>query len=406
VTFHVLRDGKMANDCSAKADALSNYFPQFRAELDRDSYFSLNGFYRPGYGTGLAGLPSALRNSSSARYLNCNFVDIDCHAGEFRFWELVGQVGDVLEKGVIPSPSIFVRSGRGLWLLWILADKPESDLPPTAQAPRLLLWNAIQAELGRRLADIGADEGALDVARITRVPGSVNSNVEQRVKYLFPSGDNKRGFTYTMERMAEFLQIEPPRMRHHNARTSLLPSPRAITGHRALAQHRFDDFMRLRELRGGFVQGTRNNGALIFVGILRANRLEESTIEREVMKFARECKPPLTTQEAANVLKSGRTYRKMRDSLIAARLQVTEEEALAIPRWGVSGHSLPAAAPVETSPTERRALVLKLVSDSGRWPPCREMAATLRNLGIEVSHVTVSTDYRLLQPRRSLPLLE
>src|SRR5450759_1404425 len=106
VTFHVLRDGKMANDCSVKVDALSNYFPQFRAELDRDSYFSLNGFYRPGYGTGLAGLPSALRNSSSARYLNCNFVDIDCHAGEFRFWELVGQVGDVLEKGVIPSPSI------------------------------------------------------------------------------------------------------------------------------------------------------------------------------------------------------------------------------------------------------------------------------------------------------------
>jgi hypothetical protein len=332
VTFHVLREGKMINDCSVKVDALANYFPQFRADLDRDSYFSLNGFYRPGYGHGLAGLPHALRNSHSARYLNCCFVDIDCHDRAFNFGTMVGRVISLQDQNAIPPASIFVRSGRGLWLLWILVDNAESELPPSAHAPRLLLWKAIQEELGRRLADIGADQAAHEVARITRVPGSINSNVEQRVKYLFPSADGKRGFTYTMEQLAESLRIELPRMRQHKARTSLPPSPRAVTGHRALAQHRFDDFMRLRELRGGFVDGTRNHAALIFAIILCANGFEESAIKSEVTKFARECHPPLTTQEVENALKNKRTYRKIRDQSIATWLHVTEQESRIIPR--------------------------------------------------------------------------
>jgi hypothetical protein len=404
VTFHKFREGKIVSDCSVKVDALANYFPEFRDELDRDAYFSLNSFYRAGRGTGMCGMPSALRNSASARYLNANFVDIDCHHGEFRFWELVGQVGDIQENDVIPSPSIFVRSGRGLWLLWILVDRPESELPPTAHAPRLLLWNAIQSELGRRLAEIGADCGALDVARISRVPGSINSNIERRVNYLFPSEDGKRGITYTMEQMSEFLQIEPPRMRYQKS-PELLPSPRAITGHRALAQHRFADFLQLRELRGGFREGTRHNAALIFASILRANQFDDSTITKELAKFARECKPPLPHQQVSEVLNSSRTYRKMRDELIASRLQVTEEEGRIIPRWATR-LSLPFVPTVETSPITRRQMILRQVAKSGHWPPCREMAATLRSLGIQVGHVTVSRDYHILQPRDALPLLE
>src|SRR5260370_14361824 len=79
VTFHKFRDGKIVGDCSVKVDTLTNYFPEFRSELNRDGFYSLNGFFRPGNGNGLAGLPRALRNSSSARYLNVNFVVIVCH---------------------------------------------------------------------------------------------------------------------------------------------------------------------------------------------------------------------------------------------------------------------------------------------------------------------------------------
>lgn len=369
-------------------------------------YFSLNAFWRLGHGQGLAGLPHALRNSRSARYLNCNFTDIDDHAGQFGFWEIVSRIGQLAEKGLIPTPSIFVRSGRGLWLMWVLVDSGESELPPTAHASRLLLWNAVQAELGRRLSGIGADQGALDVARITRVPGSINSKAEQRVRYLFPSNDGKRGFTYTMEQMAASLGVEPPVL-HRSGRSPSVPSQPAVTGHRALAEHGLDDFLRLRTMRGGFSDGSRNNAALIFANILHANGLDQVTIEREVSKLAAECRPPLTVREVANVLRKKGTYRVMRDQLIANRLYVTDAEGAAIPRWS-SGRALPAAAQVETEPFERRDLILKLVSGLTRWPPCRQMAETLRAHGVHVSHVTVSKDYRILRSKRSpsLPLIE
>lgn len=404
VTFHVIKNGKLINDCSVKVEALANSFPQFRNELERDAFYSLNAFWRPGQGHGLADLPRALRNSRSARYLNVCFVDVDCKNRSLDFGDLVGRLVSLQDKNVIPPASVVVRSGSGIWLLWILADKSGSHLPPTAHAPRLLLWSAIQAELGRRLAHVGADLGARDVARITRVPGSVNSKVEQRVRYLFPADDYGRPFTHTMEQMAVFLGVEQPVMRDP-ARSLSKPSARAITGHRALAQHRFDAFMRLRELRGGFREGTRNNAAMIFVNILRACGLDSSTISRELKKFARECSPPLSDDELTSILKRKRTYR-MTERTIASRLHVSSEEAVAIPRWSPDlAPASPCPAPVPTSPTERRALILKIVSDSGGWPPVRETAAALRTFGVQVSHVTVSKDYRLLRPSQSLPLL-
>src|ERR1019366_8517015 len=80
VTFHLIRDGDIVNDCAVKLSSLRDVFPEFRGEMERDFYFSLNSFYRPGQqGCGIAGLPRALRKAKTARYLNVFFVDIDCY---------------------------------------------------------------------------------------------------------------------------------------------------------------------------------------------------------------------------------------------------------------------------------------------------------------------------------------
>jgi hypothetical protein len=268
----------------------------------------------------------------------------------------------------------------------------------------VLLWNGVQDELGCRLADIGADRGALDIARIVRVPNSINSKVEQRVRYLFPSSDGRRGYTYTIEQLAFHLGVEEPRVRI-SGRSSSAPSKCAVTGHRALNEHRLHDFLRLRDMRGYFSHGARNNAALIFANILHASGLDQATIEREVSKLAAECRPPLTTSELNNVLKKKSTYRMMRDQLIANRLYVTPAEAAAIPRWS-SGHAIPPAQHVDMPASERRALVLKLVSGLTRWPSWRQMSHMLRSHGVRVSHITVGADYRVLRSARSLPLLE
>jgi hypothetical protein len=404
VTFHVFRDGELKSDCSVRRGKLANLFPEFRDELQRDGYFSVNAFWAPGRGVGLAGQPKALRNSRSARYLNAAFVDIDAHDREFDFGEMVGKVISLADKNVIPTPSIFVRSGRGLWLMWLLVDKQDSELPPVAHSARLLLWNAVQDELGRRLADLGADRGALDVARITRVPNSINTKADRRVLYLFPSSDGNLGYTYTVEQLASFLGVQQPTLRSSANPSDRARCIRALTGHRALAEHRLNDFLRLRDMRGGFSEGSRNNAAVIFVHILRANGFDQATIDREVTKLAADCRPPLKPREVANVLKK-KARRMMRDHLIACRLHVTPAEAALIPRWSQSDDTQPPVPRVQMFTHERRELICKLASARPYLPSCRQMVQMLRAHGVVVSHVTVSTDYRFLRLERTTPLL-
>jgi hypothetical protein len=404
VTFHVFRDGELKKDCSLRRDKLANLFPQFRDQLQKDAYFSVNAFWAPGCGTGLAGQPKALRNSRSARYLNAAFVDIDAHDHEFDFAEMIGKIISVVDCNVIPSPSIYVRSGRGIWLMWLLVDRDDSQLPPFAHSAQVMLWNAVQDELGRRFADLGADRGALDVARITRVPGSVNTKAERRVQYLFPSSDANRGYTYTLEKLASFLGVIQPTVR--SAAHSGDPTRRfaAVTGHRALAEHRLNDFLRLRDMRGGFSKGCRNNAAVIYVHILRALGCNQGTVEREVTKLAAECHPALTPRELANALKS--KVSQIRDHLIASRLRITSAEGELIPRWSLSNRKSSAVPRVQLLPHQRRELIRQLAASQPYLPPCRHMVELLRAHGVIVSHVTVSADYRLLRLERSMPVLE
>ena len=146
VTFHVIENGEMVTD-----------------------YYSLNAFYRHGfYGIGLAGLPRAFRSGSGARYLNACFVDIDCYKAAIAPGTMAGYVLTLQATGIIPYVSVIVRSGQGLWAMWLLVDAPNTNLPPTAHAPRLLLWKRLQQELVKRFAGFKVDRAATDVARAAR----------------------------------------------------------------------------------------------------------------------------------------------------------------------------------------------------------------------------------------------
>jgi hypothetical protein len=63
VTFHRKRGDELENLGSVPTAELETMFPEFAAELERDSYFSVNSFYRAGhYGTCLPVLKPAHRN--------------------------------------------------------------------------------------------------------------------------------------------------------------------------------------------------------------------------------------------------------------------------------------------------------------------------------------------------------
>ena len=96
VTFHVKDErGVMVADCAVMIEELVTIFPQFRATLAIDSYFSVNSF-RGAYratGTGskrrrrarmvaIGGLPRARRKESDAKYLNALYLDVEAWLSE------------------------------------------------------------------------------------------------------------------------------------------------------------------------------------------------------------------------------------------------------------------------------------------------------------------------------------
>ncbi len=215
VTFHRKRGDKLENLGSVRSTELQTMFPQFAAELERDSYFSVNSFYRPGrFGNCLPGLQPAYRKAEGARYLNACFVDIDFHESErFDFGYRFGQIITFQDQKIVPPASIVTRSGRGLWMFWLLADPQNSMIPPRAFPEQLLAYGAVQRELIRRT---GADT-ASDVARITRVPGSINGKTfhgdPNRVVMWTQRRADGHGYTYTLDGLAELLNLEFPHLR-------------------------------------------------------------------------------------------------------------------------------------------------------------------------------------------------
>jgi hypothetical protein len=416
VTFHRMKDTIMNEekrklvlyDWCVRADSLRDVFPQFRAEFDTndgtDSYFSLNSFFRPGSGIWWKsmGLPRANRKAWNARYLNVAFCDVDGYKIGLDFGTLVGKLISLQDQGVIPPASMYIRSGQGVWPVWLLIDKHGSDLPPTAHTHRKVLWNSIQKALNERVAHLGVDLGAKDVSRIARVPGSFNPKSQKRVTFIPQLAADGSKFEYTLQELAKFFSVEtrmPPTI---SASTSTYASTSTATAKSRNAAKRRDrgmalrlqDFLRLREMRGHFSHADRcrNFAALTYAWLLNKNGYDKVSIRYEVTRLGRECDPPLSDTEIKSVIEQGMKMSAMSDATLAARLHVTAAEATEIPRFA----ELPIGVPlVKVSQAERRRLIVSMLAD-GRDLSLRDIKVKFAQKGIRVSKITLCRDHREL----------
>ena len=429
VTLHVLRDKRqpdgtvskvMVSDGAERVEHLADMFPQFRTELELDSYFSINGFYKhagfkaQGALRRIGGLPHALRSFKTARYLNALYCDIDCYKLGVEAGVVVARMVVMQDRGIIPPISAIVRSGQGCWALWLLIDNRETSMPPTAHAHRQLLHERLERELIARLAEFGVDPCAYDIARITRVPGSINGKCGKPVEYLFQTSGDGLVLMHTMEEVAEFLHVPiVPKPCESRAVMDDAKKARSIVAARRLAltnANRLQDFRLLWRLRGCFCKGngSRNWAALIYAFLLRANRIDDDTIHDEVTRLGRECRPRLDTYRIRRDIASGKRYSRLSDAKIAKELAVSDEEAEIIPRFG---SPVPAGvATVKVTATERRRIILDIAVASKRELSGPEIVRILALRGIASNRMTVSRDRKaLFGPRkpasRQTPLL-
>jgi hypothetical protein len=396
-----------------RAGGLESWFPAFREQFEKDSYVAINADWRlRSHGADGDEYGYPLHCGASLRYINACYVDIDFHILGLDFGTVIGRVVNLQDAGQLPHASMIVRSGQGVWLLWLLHDVQDPDLSQRAFPDKLELYRRIQDAIIERLVPLGADMAAKDAARYLRLPGSLNADSETIVEWWI-QGANEAGYIYTLPELAKLFNVIPAK-RHRGEIVARNPAKRR--GWVALNAQRLRDFNTLRAVRGGFSDGCRNNAAKIYAWLLRANGKSKSDVLGLLTAMGEQCRPRLSRGEIKNAWKYTR-LRKMRDQTISDWLKIISSESELLERFPPAG--LPQLKPIRKSMAsirgsvaERRDALTAIIAELGYVPAARELSALLAQRSISASHVTVWRDIQALRagaldpkPESQLPLL-
>lgn len=113
--------------------------------------------------------------------LSSLYADLDYYRAGYEGWhpyQVTDLVLDRLAAEEIPSPTLAISSGQGLYLIWQHEHIKRTALPR---------WNACQRRVGEVLRPFGSDAQAKDAARVLRVVGTRND--KKPVYSLLPVGE-------------------------------------------------------------------------------------------------------------------------------------------------------------------------------------------------------------------------
>lgn len=152
-------------------------------------------------------------------------VDLDVgRPGGIQAGEALGKVMDRCLNLMLPTPSLAVLSGRGVYLLWLLRD--ETTIRPPANTPdNCQCWKLIENEICNRLRDLQADPRALRLAQWLKRPGTVDSKTKKEVIYMtFGVGSLRNVPLYRLSELMCFFDL------HHTARLIDVAPSRKLIG--------------------------------------------------------------------------------------------------------------------------------------------------------------------------------
>jgi hypothetical protein len=401
--------GQMENVGSVPARELPTIFREFVADMvDTDGFYTINAMWRPGYGQSKLNpnLRAAKWGNKEARWLTACYVDFDYYKAGATLGQAVGLYVDLQEQGIIPPASMLTRSGRGLWAWWFLRDT-DGDGPARAWAENVACYKRIERELQRIMAAMEPDRGARDVARITRVPGSLNKIAQTRVGYWVQRAEDGRPFLYTLNELATRLHVAPVRFAEGLQRT-LNPKlqERARRGLAALWQSRLDKIIRLISHRGTIGEGCRNRAALLLATFMYRCKIDDAEIAEYVERLGnKQCDPPMAADEIEAAFDKRKDFTKFSDATIADWLKITPEESELI-GWPAQGSHAPELDGLRTRADRtraRRELLRQVCTATKKLPPLRQLRDALESHGLPTCPATVRADLKALglsNPRR------
>ena len=398
IAFATERDGDDWRDLVAiRAGELENWFPLFRDQLLKDAYVGINADWRlSSYGEHGDSYGYPRHRTDHLRYINAAYVDIDYHKLGLDAGTVIGRVINLQDSGILPHASMIVKSGRGLWLLWLVHDLNAPEQSPGAFPEKLDLYGRIQQAIIERLLPLGADLAARDACRHIRLPGSLHSESEKTVEWWI-QGANESGYVYTLNELAERLRATPV---HRHGREIIAHNPAKRRGWVALNARRLRDFNTLRALRAGFSEGCRNNAAKIYCWLLRANGMVYDAYGLTDY-MGKECHPSLSKSEVKAAFQYSKKMRRMKDQTISDWLNVTAAESELLEGFPPAGRLplAPARVPIASirqTVAARRAAIQAILAEVGYVPTVRAMSGLIQAKGFRGNPRTVLTDYKSL----------
>ena len=308
-----------------RADDLRTMLPAFAAWLTHDSYMTVCSYYAPApYKNPATGLPDVWRKEKYLSKLTACYCDIDCGRPEseepgaaLEWRQAQYEAGVLADSGAIPQPSIMARSGRGVYLFWLLMDDKDPSKPPHAWPEKRQLYKLCNRELNTRIRAhaLPADKMAIDAARVLRVPGSIHRKTGRRVEYVIQLDAAGRGFVYTLPELAKILELRAPAVELPAATRSLARAPlyRRVkkpgsaplrsNGKLQLAALRAQDLVTIEAWRGGFKKrgekyedGSTSPGRrfllTLYAGFLRGTKQTAEETIKALQAMAANMRPP------------------------------------------------------------------------------------------------------------------
>lgn len=373
------------------------------------------------------GLPQADHCNTTIAWLNAAFVDIDCYKLGLSVGDTLGQLVNMQDAGDLPPATVFVRSGRGLWVLWFLVDvlnpgedegkkiihkrQHDAHTSQKATAQSLRLFTRAQGALVRKLAHLGADLKAVDAARRIPFPGTLKTTAGQRVEYWFQS--THEGLpTYTLPELlhalGEVVVLHEPAAVTKAFASATEKNPRrqaaGVKGWKANWNYKLRDLELLRELRRGRweTSGARHEFMWMYAATMYRASTPKAEVEKHVYAFALEAgfTPTVAKRDAASACQQGfkkYKYTHVRRETFATRLNVTaaEQSHLDTVNQRPQAQASKLKADVQT---RREAIRTVIDTQFGGVPPSvRVMHERLVALSVNCGNFqTVHRDYKAL----------
>lgn len=275
------------------------------------------------------------RKSIYLKELRTLYIDIDCYKKNLTK-EAVKYFLENDLYGKIPIPNKLIDSGRGMYYIIYLNDTPAEDIDK---------WLLIENYLYEQLEYLGADSSCIDVSRVLRVVGSLNSKSNTRVKVV-----DKYEYSYTLDEIIENyipddfidrhnrqnkkeptkpLETKGVRRKKHSSNENCIT---LFTSHN-LYYNRIEDIKKLVNIRNGDMKGYREVTLFLYRHFLNIFCNDDEEAIEKTIELNNSFTEPLPVSEiirdtkSAVLEKTGRKYYYSNDKLIYL-LNISEDEQM------------------------------------------------------------------------------